>query len=77
MKKLFMVSILILSIVACKKTQFSPEGPIDVRVQNLSLIQILYELLLTLPEVLIHLEILMQEACLNMSDSTKHFQKLR
>jgi len=36
MKKLIIVSIFIISVVACKKTQFSPEGPIDVRVQNMS-----------------------------------------
>ena len=36
MKKLIIVSIFILSVVACKKTQFSPEGPTDVRVQNVS-----------------------------------------
>lgn len=36
MKKLIFISILILSAVACKKTEFSPEGPTDVRIKNLS-----------------------------------------
>jgi len=36
MKKLLLISILILSVIACKKTKFSPEGPTDVRVKNLS-----------------------------------------
>jgi len=36
MKKLIIISIIILSVVACKKTTFSPQGPTDVRVNNLS-----------------------------------------
>ena len=36
MKKLILISIIILSVVACKKTKFSPEGPTDVRVRNLT-----------------------------------------
>lgn len=36
MKKLIIISIIILSVVACKKTTYSPEGPTDVRVKNLS-----------------------------------------
>jgi hypothetical protein len=36
MKKLILVSIIILSVIACKKTKFSPEGPTDVRIRNLS-----------------------------------------
>lgn len=36
MKNLLLISILILSLLACKKTKFSPEGPTDVRVRNLS-----------------------------------------
>jgi hypothetical protein len=36
MKKLLFVSILLLTVVACKKTKFSPEGPTDIRVQNVS-----------------------------------------
>jgi hypothetical protein len=36
MKKLILVSIIILSNLACKKTEYSPEGPIDVRIRNLS-----------------------------------------
>ncbi len=36
MKKLILISIIILSVVACKKTKFSPEGPTDIRVRNVS-----------------------------------------
>jgi hypothetical protein len=36
MKKLILISIIILSVVACKKTKYSPEGPTDVRVKNLT-----------------------------------------
>ncbi|MCX6326800.1 MAG: hypothetical protein NT144_09180 [Bacteroidia bacterium] len=36
MKNLFIISIIILSVIACNKTEFSPEGPIDIRVRNLS-----------------------------------------
>ena len=36
MKKLILVSIIVLAIFACKKTELSPEGPTDVRIRNLS-----------------------------------------
>jgi len=36
MKKLFLVLIIALYVTACKKTEFSPEGPTDVRVRNIS-----------------------------------------
>jgi hypothetical protein len=36
MRKFIIISIIILSVVACKKTKFSPEGPTDIRVSNLS-----------------------------------------
>jgi hypothetical protein len=36
MKKIIYISFLILSLAACKKKHFSPEGPTDVRVRNLS-----------------------------------------
>jgi hypothetical protein len=36
MRKLLFFSIIILTALACKKTKFSPEGPTDVRVKNLS-----------------------------------------
>jgi hypothetical protein len=36
MKKLIFISIIFLTIFACKKTEFSPEGPTDVRIRNLS-----------------------------------------
>jgi hypothetical protein len=36
MKKLIIISIIILSIAACKKTKFAPEGPTDVRIYNMT-----------------------------------------
>jgi hypothetical protein len=36
MKKLFIIFLLLLSVLSCKKQEFSPEGPTDVRVRNLS-----------------------------------------
>ncbi len=36
MKKLFVISFAVLSLLACKKTKFSPEGPTDVRIRNIS-----------------------------------------
>lgn len=36
MKKIILISIILLSALACKKTEFSPEGPTDVRIRNLS-----------------------------------------
>lgn len=36
MKKLLLISIIVLTVLACKKTKFSPEGPTDVRVKNVS-----------------------------------------
>jgi hypothetical protein len=36
MKKLIPLLIIILSLLACKKTKFSPEGPTDIRVKNIS-----------------------------------------
>jgi hypothetical protein len=36
MKKLVFILIIILTVIACKKTKFSPEGPTDVRVKNIS-----------------------------------------
>ena len=36
MKKLLSISLIIFAIFACKKTEYSPEGPTDVRVRNLS-----------------------------------------
>ena len=38
MKKLFIISIIILCAVACKKTKYEPEGPTDIRVKNLSVL---------------------------------------
>jgi len=31
-----MISLLLLSVIACKKKEFSPEGPTDVRIRNLT-----------------------------------------
>lgn len=39
MKKLLIIPLLILTLLACKKTKFSPEGPTDVRIRNLSDLQ--------------------------------------
>jgi hypothetical protein len=36
MKKLIVVSFILLAVLACKKKPFSPEGPTDVRIRNLS-----------------------------------------
>lgn len=36
MKKLLFISLLLIVVFACKKTKFSPEGPTDIRVRNLS-----------------------------------------
>jgi hypothetical protein len=36
MKKLILVSLIVLSVLACKKTEFTPEGPTDVRIKNIS-----------------------------------------
>lgn len=36
MKKLLVIPFLLLALLACKKTKFSPEGPTDVRIRNLS-----------------------------------------
>ena len=36
MKKIFFISLIMISVLGCKKTKFTPEGPTDVRVRNLS-----------------------------------------
>jgi hypothetical protein len=36
MKKLILISIIVMSVCACKKTKYSPEGPTDVRIRNLT-----------------------------------------
>jgi hypothetical protein len=36
MKKLIILSLILISVCSCKKTKFSPEGPTDVRVENMS-----------------------------------------
>lgn len=36
MKKIILISIFVLSVVACKKTKFSPEGPTEIRIRNLT-----------------------------------------
>ncbi len=36
MKKLIVVSFILLAALACKKKEFTPEGPTDVRIRNLS-----------------------------------------
>jgi hypothetical protein len=36
MKKIIIISLMLLSVLACKKKGFSPEGPTDVRIRNVS-----------------------------------------
>lgn len=36
MKKLLAVTLFIIILISCKKTPFSPEGPTDVRIRNLT-----------------------------------------
>jgi hypothetical protein len=36
MKKLLIISLILLSVLACKKKGFSPEGPTDIRIRNIS-----------------------------------------
>jgi hypothetical protein len=36
MKKLVIISLLLLTVLACKKKEFAPEGPTDVRIRNIS-----------------------------------------
>jgi hypothetical protein len=36
MKRIILISLLLLSVLACKKKEFSPEGPTDVRIRNIS-----------------------------------------
>ena len=36
MKKYLFYALILLSVAACKKTEFSPEGPTDVRIRNLT-----------------------------------------
>ena len=36
MKKYIIISLLLFSVLSCKKKEFSPEGPTDVRIRNIS-----------------------------------------
>jgi hypothetical protein len=36
MKKIIVISFILLAVFACKKKHFSPEGPTDVRIRNIS-----------------------------------------
>ncbi len=36
MKKILFISIILLSVLACKKTKYEPEGPTDIRIKNSS-----------------------------------------
>ena len=36
MKKFIVISLLLLSVLACKKKELSPEGPTDVRIRNIT-----------------------------------------
>lgn len=36
MKKIFLLLIIVLCVSSCKKKEFSPEGPTDIRIKNIS-----------------------------------------
>lgn len=36
MKKILVFSLILISVFSCKKTKFDPEGPTDVRIENMS-----------------------------------------
>jgi hypothetical protein len=36
MKRILFISLIVFFVLACKKTEFSPEGPTDVRIKNLT-----------------------------------------
>lgn len=36
MKKLLIITLATIALCACKKTEFSPEGPTDIRIKNLT-----------------------------------------
>lgn len=50
MKKSLLIIILLLSVLACKKKEFEPEGPTDVRIRNLS-DQTMQEVVITTSEI--------------------------
>ena len=39
MKKSFVIFLILITVLACKKLKFAPEGPTDVRVKNVSTLQ--------------------------------------
>ena len=43
MKKIILITVSVLFLISCKKTEFSPEGPTDVRIRNLTPDQIFYQ----------------------------------
>ena len=36
MKNILFIALIIFSVISCKKTEFEPEGPTDVRIRNLT-----------------------------------------
>lgn len=36
MKRILFITLIVLSVLSCKKTEFEPEGPTDVRIRNLT-----------------------------------------
>jgi hypothetical protein len=36
MQKLIIISLLLISVLSCKKKEYAPEGPTDVRIKNIS-----------------------------------------
>ncbi|MCU0462930.1 MAG: hypothetical protein MUF36_13115 [Bacteroidales bacterium] len=46
MKKLVFISLFIIAVISCKKTEWSPEGPTDVRVKNLQPSETFYNVII-------------------------------
>lgn len=43
MKKIILIIVSVVFLISCKKAEFSPEGPTDVRIRNLTSDQIFYQ----------------------------------
>ena len=76
MKKSILFSLIILFVLACKKTEYSPEGPTDIRVMNLSDVAF-NEVIVNSSGGIDTLVTSNQEVFLNIIVSTRHFQKLK
>jgi hypothetical protein len=76
MKKLIVTSLLILSVLACKKKELSPEGPTDVRIRNKS--DLTFQnviVILRRQEILSLSELFQMVPLLITSDSQKHIPR--